>query len=91
MIIRIRGLCREVPFIALAPLGQDNATNQKVTLQILNNAVVNRQEAPVALECQAYDTVFMDVEMPVMDGITATRKIRERWPGNGPKIIANTA
>jgi PAS domain S-box-containing protein len=78
-------------------LAEDNASNQKVTLQILNklgyraDAVVNGQEVLEALERQPYDIVFMDVEMPVMDGITAARKIRELWPGNGLKIIAITA
>jgi PAS domain S-box-containing protein len=78
-------------------LAEDNASNQKVTLHILNrlgyraDAVVNGQEALVALQRRDYDIVLMDVEMPVMDGLTATRKIRERWPGNGPKIIAITA
>lgn len=33
----------------------------------------------------------MDVKMPLMNGIEAARKIRERWPENGPKIIAVTA
>jgi PAS domain S-box-containing protein len=152
MITKIRDQCKELPFIALAPLGQnmppglfqavltkslknaqlfrvlqevlerraaaelpviheakkcygplrillaeDNASNQKVTLQILNklgyraDAVVNGQEVLEALERQPYDIVFMDVEMPVMDGITSARKIRENWPGNGLKIIAITA
>lgn len=33
----------------------------------------------------------MDVKMPEMDGLEATRIIRQRWPDNGPKIIAITA
>ena len=44
-----------------------------------------------ALERQPYDIIFMDLKMPVMTGIEATRKIRERWPDKGPKIIAVSA
>lgn len=78
-------------------LAEDNASNQKVTLKMLNklgyraDAVVNGQEVLEALERQPYDVIFMDVKMPVMTGIEAARKIRERWPENGPKIIAITA
>jgi CheY-like chemotaxis protein len=48
-------------------------------------------EALQAFERQHYDVVLMDVEMPVMDGLEATRIIRQKWPDNGPKIIAVTA
>ncbi len=78
-------------------LAEDNASNQKVMLQMLNklgyrsDAVANGQEVLEALERQHYDLIFMDLKMPVMTGIEATRKIRELWPENGPKIIAVTA
>ncbi len=78
-------------------LAEDNISNQKVTLNILRNlgyradAVVNGREVLEALERQPYDIIFMDVKMPVMTGIEAARKIRERWPDSGPKIIAVTA
>ncbi len=78
-------------------LAEDNLSNQKVTLEILKklgyraDAVVNGQEVLEAFERQPYDIIFMDVKMPVMNGIEAARKIRERWPDNGPKIIAVTA
>lgn len=78
-------------------LVEDNASNQKVTLQMLKklghraDAVINGQEVLEALEPQPYDLIFMDVKMPVMTGIEAAKKIRERWPENGPKIIAVTA
>src|SRR5262249_47475001 len=54
------------------------------------DAVGNGIEAIVALERQDYDVVLMDVQMPEMDGIVATRWIRERWK-RAPKIIALTA
>jgi CheY-like chemotaxis protein len=52
--------------------------------------VANGLEALQALENHLFDLVLMDVMMPVMDGIEATRIIRERWP-QGPKIIVVTA
>jgi CheY-like chemotaxis protein len=78
-------------------LAEDNISNQKVTLKMLRklgyraDAVVNGQEVLEALERQPYDLIFMDVKMPVMNGIQAAQEIRERWPENGPKIIAVTA
>jgi CheY-like chemotaxis protein len=50
----------------------------------------NGIEAIEALEHQPYDAILMDIQMPVMDGIEATRIIRQRW-NNRPKIIAATA
>lgn len=47
-------------------------------------------EAISALEHQAYDLVLMDIQMPEMDGIEATRMIRKHW-SPGPKIIIVTA
>jgi CheY-like chemotaxis protein/DNA-binding MarR family transcriptional regulator len=78
-------------------LAEDNISNQKVILAILKrlgyeaDAVANGKEALSALEAGHYDVVFMDVKMPEMDGLEATRIIRQRWPDKGPKIIAITA
>jgi len=49
------------------------------------------KEVLQALERRPYDLILMDVRMPEMDGITATKEIRKLWPENGPKIVAITA
>ena len=54
--------------------------------------VVNGAEAIEALRGATFDVVFMDVQMPVMDGIEAARQIHKEWPpGQRPRIIALTA
>ncbi len=78
-------------------LADDNISNQKVTLQMLKklgyraDAVSNGLEAIEALKRQHYDVVLMDIKMPILNGIEATREIRRLWPDDGPKIIALTA
>ena len=64
-------------------LVEDNEINQQVAKEILEGAGLvvtlanNGQEAVNAVQKENYDAVLMDVQMPVMDGYTATRKIRE--------------
>ncbi len=64
-------------------LVEDNEINQQVAKEILEGAglkitlATNGQEAVDAVKENAYDAVLMDVQMPVMDGYTATLKIRE--------------
>ena len=77
---------------------EDNIFNQKITQLMLErlgcqaDMVANGQECLNALSNQQYDIVYMDIQMPVMDGITATQTIRESSSSqNKPWIIALTA
>ena len=78
-------------------LAEDNAVNQKLALRLLEqmgyraDVAANGRETLHAVERQTYDVILMDVQMPEMDGLEATREIVARWPADHPYIIGLTA
>ncbi|WP_251037653.1 PAS domain S-box protein [Paenibacillus albidus] len=79
-------------------IAEDHPVNQKLLLTLLQKRgyqaelVENGEQALEAVMQNHYDLVFMDVQMPVMSGLTATMMIRERAPQeHQPYIVAVTA
>ena len=88
---------RELPRLRLL-LAEDNVVNQKVATLLLErlgqrpDVVSDGAEAVAAVLDRDYDLVLMDVRMPVLDGLEATRRIRAGSPAwRQPRIVAMTA
>ena len=91
-----RSLATRLPLRIL--VAEDNPVNQALALAILRkmgyraDVAADGQEAIDALERQPYDLILMDVQMPVMDGLEATRRIQEQYnEDERPHIVALTA
>jgi CheY-like chemotaxis protein len=79
-------------------LAEDNVVNQKLAMRLLQqmgyraDLASNGIEAVECVERQPYDVVLMDVQMPEMDGLEATREICAKMAGSQrPRIVAMTA
>lgn len=90
-----KGFSKEHPLRLL--IAEDNAVNQKMMIRLLEklgynpDVAANGREVLTNMAAKHYDLIFMDVQMPEMDGLEATRRIVEDYEGERPVIVALTA
>jgi signal transduction histidine kinase/CheY-like chemotaxis protein/HPt (histidine-containing phosphotransfer) domain-containing protein len=90
-----RRLCEKRPLRIL--VAEDNEVNQRVVARMLERMGYQAEIAVTGLEVlrklreSAYEVVLMDVQMPEMDGLQATREIVKLYPADRPQIIGLTA
>ncbi len=78
-------------------VAEDNPVNQRLALLLLEQLgyqaelAANGSEVLAAVERRPFDLVLMDVQMPELDGLAATRALRQRQPRGGPRVVAMTA
>lgn len=91
-----RNMAEKIPMRIL--VAEDNIINQKLILKILAqlgykaDVVGNGLEVIETLKRQRYDMIFMDIQMPEMDGIETTKRINQKWHNEDkPTIVAMTA
>lgn len=90
-----RDMAKRAPLRIL--LADDHPTNQKLALLVLGRlgyeagTADNGVEVLQAMDRATYDLILMDIHMPEMDGLEATRKVRERSAGQWPRIVMMTA
>lgn len=88
-------LAEQLPLKIL--VAEDNGTNQKLALLLLQrmgyrpDIVANGLEVIEAVRRQVYDVILMDLHMPEMDGIAATKEIHKNLTKSRPRIVAMTA
>ena len=91
----LKATSTKYPFEIL--VAEDNFINQKLVRKLFEvlgyktDLAANGYEAIESLKRKPYHVIFMDVQMPEMDGLEATRVIKERWKNKAPVIIAMTA